>query len=437
LAKTSIAPSWYVRPEEPAAAAPVLPVSGILWWPLATLIVLVVLFDPLHALTPRIVFLIAAVAALVLGSSLVVAHNQPMRLRLFDALFVLLLFYMSANFFATTVAGSAEADALLRFLRLAAQLCVFYAVVNTCLRRPALRARCLQLVWWSLILSCLFGLLQAFGQQTGAFNLFFEYQRTRTFLEVWQVTGPFAEPSLLGQFLVAGLFLFFARIDSIFRNWPVFALIIVSAGLTQSTGTLFGVVAWALFLVVYNYRELLSLHQLKAKLVIVLLIAVALASFHAFSRLSLIELVSLQLDSSGHQRLTSELAAIGYLIERGWTDGLLFGIGESQAEILRVQLGFWDVGGNALVELMIRYGLAMVLLLLVLFVSLLGGVPGLMLVAIFVLLGQIDGAVAKPFIWLYSALIGLGLLDTRHRVRPAAADPAARGRVLAPPSGAL
>jgi hypothetical protein len=381
--------------------------------------VLVALFDPLRAAgtvgdDTRAAVLIAAGVAVLLGLNLMVGQNRPMRLRPFDALVSLLLFYMVVNVVATLSLGGDGSNALLRFLRLAAQICLLYAVFGICSTRPALRDRCLRLFWWIVLATGFFALLQALCQQTGAFDLFFEYQSMRTHLAIWQVTAQFAEPALLGQFFVAALFIFFAGIDNVRRNWAGFTLIIVALGLTQSVGTLAGVLAWTLFLIVYNYRDLLSPRRLAPKLVLVLLIVVAFVSFNELSRLSLTELVSLQLDNSGEQRVTNQFALLGYLIERGWT-GILFGLGENEAEMVRFRLGFGEVSGNALVELMIRYGLFAILLLGLLLISMGGVAKGLFLIAILTVLGQIDGAVAKPYIWLYTALVALRLLAAEPR----------------------
>lgn len=418
MAKPLLTSSLYPEavPTRPAATGG--QVSLTLWWPVAMLIVLVALFDPIRGLSGDVAddlhaaLTLAAATAVALGSSFLVGHGQPMRLRTFDILFFLLLFYMASNVAAVMLTSGVDSEGLLRFLRLAAQMCLFYAVFGICSARPALRARCLRLAWVIVLVTCVFGFLQTIGQQTGAFDLFFEYQSLRTYLAVWQVTAQFAEPALLGQFMVAALFIFFSDVDNIRRNWPGLGMIVGTIGLTQSVGALFGLMGWALFLFAYNYRSFLSLRRLDTKFVLLLLSGLAILSFSLLSRISLYELVIMDLPNSGQQRLTSEFVGVAKLVGRDWSEGFLFGVGETMTETVRYDLGAGS-GGNALVELLLRYGLVAIVLLGLLFISLGGVINGLFLVAIFALLGQIDGAVAKPYIWHYIALVAVALTGPR------------------------
>jgi hypothetical protein len=430
LAKLSIASLPYGTAE--AAPPAVRPGPSPLWWPAMAIIVLVALFDPLEARTGAGALIIAVPTALLLGLSLVLRHDRPLTFRAFDLVLFGLLFYLTANFVALALFEAGSTAALLRFLRLITQVLLLYALFNLFLGSAALFARALSLLWLVLLLTCGWALLQVAGQQTGAAELFFEYQRTRTFRDVWPATAQFAESAMLGQFLVAALFIFYHDLQQIRRRWLGLGLILLTTALTQSVGALAGLLCWAVFVVVYNLATVLSPQRLFGKLLVLGLVGVTLTAFVMLSRLSLVELVELDLDGSGRQRIEGELLALGYLVEQGQ---ILFGLGEARAETVRSAVGFSDaVSGNAMVELALRYGIVGVALLIPLFCAMVGWLWGLYLFAIFALLGQIDGGVAKPYLWLYMALIGMSLRAVPtvagRRRRPGAAAAGAPGARL-------
>ena len=183
---------------------------------------------------------------------------------------------------------------------------------------------------------------------------------------------------------------------------------------------------WALFILFYNIEQVLSVKYVYTKITAIGLIGLGLLIFVSFSRLSLVGLATMEdLDASGRQRIVDELVAFEYMLDQHQIEGLLFGLQDREAETIRSAAGLSDkVTGNALIEIVLRYGVVVPFLLLVQFCAAAGFTGGLILFGIFALLGQIDGSVAKPLLWLYVGLAGVSLAHRPGQRVQAAAAPA-------------
>lgn len=428
MARSRIALSRFAAP--PSARRPWRPtwrLASINWGLLIAIIILTLAYDFLQHLTGQAVFFVTVPVLLYLGMNLIARPNRPIHLTFFDVVTFCLWFYLLAGLVVKSTTGDPTFDSILRSTRFIAVTAIFYVVISFGRTSEHDYSRMMHFMSYVLIGTCLFAGLQIVGQQTGLFDLFLEYSRTRTYLSVWQATAYFAEPAFFGQFLVAGLFIFFLRMRSVVRHWLAFGIVVVAILLTKSVGTLFGLLIWSIAVVLYNLNEVLSLRYVYAKVLVIGLIALGLLSFVAVSRLSLMDVATLEgLDSSGEQRVIGELRALQYVLDQHGIGGLLFGLYEGEAETVRSAVGFSEsVSGNALIEVTLRYGIVVPVLLLVQFCAAVGMMSGLLLFGIFALLGQIDGAVAKPFIWLYVALVAVSLSYRRWQRVPTAAGPAA------------
>ena len=425
MAKRRIASSRFAAPLSASLPwRPKWPLAWIKWQLLIAIIILTLAYDFIQHLTGQAVFFVAVPVLLYLGINFIARHDRPIYVSLFDVISFGLWFYLLASLVMKSTISDPPFDVILRSLRFVVVTAVFYTVMSVSQTNLLAYTKVMYFTSIALIGTCLFAFLQVIGQQTGLFDLFLEYSRTRTFLSVWQATAYFAEPALLGQFLVACLFIFFIDMRSIVQHWLALAIVLVAILLTQSVGALFGLLVWSIVLVLYSINQVLSSRYLYSKVLAIGLIALGLLSFATVSRLSLMDLGTLEgLDASGHQRVTGELLTLQYMLEQHRIEGLLFGLQEAEAETIRSAVGFSErVSGNALVEIVLRYGAVVPVLLLLQFCATVGLAGGLLLFGIFALLGQIDGSVAKPFLWLYIALVALSLCYGRSQpVRKAAA----------------
>ena len=115
---------------------------------------------------------------------------------------------------------------------------------------------------------------------------------------------------------------------------------------------------------------------------------------------------NLGLDRSGEVRVSNEFESLKFFLTED-INTILFGLKEISTSKLRednVDSKMGDIVGNGFVEIFMRYGLVYILLLIKLFTSFVRKKDYLSFFLFFMLIVQIDGAIAKPFVWFYIIL---------------------------------
>lgn len=238
----------------------------------------------------------------------------------------------------------------------------------------------------------------------------FDYMRSRQSLGIQQLTGIYYEPAAFGQFLIAGLFIFYSDSNSIERSKTYLILTLICVILTQSLGAFYGLIIWSLCLLflqqkssVYDIGKTIKYSIYTAISISSILIILTLAGE---SRLDPV-LRGNMLDSysgSAQLRLIGEIYALQTFFSSDITS-ILFGLGEFDSQYYRYDLGFsLKVVGNGLVEVLLRYGLIYLFMLIVLSNFLFPTLRSLIYFWVFFAVTcQIDGAIAKPWIWFYTS----------------------------------
>jgi len=235
---------------------------------------------------------------------------------------------------------------------------------------------------------------------------FLAYSRSRQGRFIKQVTGFFYEPAALSQFV---LFVLFVS-TFWYKGWMKRTVLILSPILiilTQSLGGFFGLFAYGGFIVLRSRGIGRKVIAVFVTGLLTLIVGLVLVSIFPDSRVGMFFYdFGHAIDTSAQRRTTIEYQ-IGedFFLTSGPVD-VSIGLKPSDADQFRIASGLIEfddnVAGNGIVEFLLRYGvIGTALLLLSVFLlgwNLVGSCLG---VGFFMLLCQIDGAIAKPWIFAY------------------------------------
>ncbi|MBW7896418.1 MAG: hypothetical protein H3C27_15020 [Opitutaceae bacterium] len=301
---------------------------------------------------------------------------------------------------------------VLQYLQFQIRMWPFFSLVVIGLIRTDFNRKLLLAIRDSSVAIVIIGYLLYFLMIAGIEFEIFDYVRGRSYLNLPQATSIFYEPAAYSQFLVAMLFINFRSVGMTKLDLSICASFIISIILSQSVGGAIGLLVW--FVVIFSpsigstrsgHMRNISVFLLIAAAGAVILFFIISSGNSRYGGLFRQDAFGILQSGSGAVRVTGEFMALLELARQGFFS-LMFGLGDFGSRDFRMSLGYSaDVSGNGLVEIILRYGVIYLTFLISASALLLKKVKRFVRFWLFfAVIAQIDGAIAKPWIWFYLAI---------------------------------
>lgn len=251
--------------------------------------------------------------------------------------------------------------------------------------------------------------LVAFFLLTFGIDLF-PYTSGRGWFNSRQLSSIFSEPALYGQMIIAYFFISYNSLYDLKKDIYRVLLIGLSLLFCQSAGAIFSFFLFLIYLSLKEKRFIKNIKYIGLMMSIIVISIYLTFTYLPNARiLSLLQVqgsTSLALDRSGEIRVTNEFDSLKEFLKEDLVT-VLFGlknIDTNDFRIKRIDPLMGDMVGNGLVEITMRYGIVYILFLSILFLMILRKGNYFEFIIFFMLIVQIDGAIAKPWIWFYIAM---------------------------------
>ncbi len=262
---------------------------------------------------------------------------------------------------------------------------------------------------YATITICIIGFIDFFiSFQGGQLNY---YSRARSLGLFRQVTSIFYEPAPYGMYLITYLFVSIRSSKELRRQRYMFLLVVFSIILTQSLGAITSLLVWMIYFLLNDLiskRSVLNIeHVITIACVTIPIIYLALTPTRVAAFINAEGFLG---DASAQRRVVIELIAFQEFLSNESFTNVLFGMTEEESRYYRYDAGLvvYDrhaSAANGLIELSLRYGILGLCLTLLLIFFAAGNWKKALLAFLFLgLITQIDGAIAKPWIYSYMAL---------------------------------
>ena len=271
-------------------------------------------------------------------------------------------------------------------------------------------------IWrWGTWLVCICAWLYMIAYLDG--NQLNFYGNFRVIVGIPQATAFFAEPALMGQFLVATLFILFRNPLDIRQHKILFLFCIITLLASQSAGSWAGLLLWSLYMFLRRSKEKNTLFIKVSVIFFLFMSFTALVTFFPENRVSIF-LRGPEKTGSGSagRRVQTEIIALGDFLSTTPIVSRLIGLSSYESKLYREKRMLVayrdDIAGNGLVEFILRYGILGLALLLAFFYTLSGKcIPRFVLLCYFFgIITQIDGAIAKPWIFTYTMVFIISMM---------------------------
>ena len=221
-----------------------------------------------------------------------------------------------------------------------------------------------------------------------------------------QMTSVFYEPAVCAQFLVSTLFVIAPDSESCLKRVKFCGLVALAVLGTQSLGGLAGLGCWVGYVL---FRRGLSGRGKSRVVLLSCALAIVAIGFSVMAKDNRVATFfrsgDLEMYGSAGRRVLVEQQAASEFLSTSSALELAIGLSTDEARYFRQQqrlTHYHDyVAGNGVVELLIRYGVVgLGCTLLGMTIGSRRGLAGVT-VLLFLLISQIDGAVAKPWVFAY------------------------------------